>query len=549
MAIEIASLSELDTAKVEQMVAKLSQYMQERHPEVELTRGVFHDLVLYFNGMLNAAIQENIDRVRQSQSLYAITQNPALAETAIVDQVLSNYNLPRDNGMPAVGVLTLLFNLPTITRLAAETVFTANEIQFATTQLFTALPPGSKPTNTGDRVMIDVGDGTYAINITVQALTVGVAGNVRRGTPVLANFMINNTLAAYATSDFVDGREPLTNEEYIKKLPEALAAKTIGGRASYTATIKAQPAFQNIKHLSVLGCGDAEQQRDQHSLFPVSGGGKVDIYAQTSSYAQEQDHLLQATFISTSANGTLWQVTLGKNLAAGFYEVRSISAPDDRTSSGYAIVTDVRGIDTSDALFVPDMRYLYETAYTRYQTAVIRFEDTDALVAELVPNVTKAYYNVRTVGMPIIADLQDFLTTRDNRPRGTDILVKAAVPCFTKISFQIRTETNDSFTAAEITAIKQSVVAAVSTVGFSGQLHASIIDSAVHKYLSGRQAVSKIDMFGRIRRPDGLTVYVRDPAMLTIPNDPARLITGRTTAFLVGADDVSVSVVAAGFLN
>ena len=549
MAIEIASLSELDTAKVEQMIAKLSQYMQERHPEVELTRGVFHDLVLYFNGMLNAAIQENIDRVRQSQSLYSITQNPALAETAIVDQVLSNYNLTRDNGTSATGVITLLFNLPSTTRLTAAVIFTANGIQFATTQLFTALPPGSQPTNAGDRVMIDVGDGTYAINITVQALTAGTAGNIRRGTPVTASFMLNNTLAAYATSDFVDGREPLTNEEYIKKLPEALAAKTIGGRASYAATIKAQPAFQNIKHLSVLGCGDAEQQRDQHSLFPVSGGGKVDIYAQTSSYAQEQDHLLQATFISTSANGTLWQVTLGKNLAAGFYEVRRVSKADDRTSSGYAIVTDVRGIDTSDALFVPDMRYLHETAYTRYQTAVIRFEDTDSPVAGLVPNVTKAYYSVRTVGMPMIAELNDFLTTRDNRPRGTDILVKAAVPCFTKIEFQIRTETNESFTAAEITAIKQSVVTAVFTVGFSGQLNASIIDSAVHKYLSGRQAVSKIDMFGRIRRPDGSTTYVRDPSTLTIPNDPARLVTGRTTAFLVGVDDVSVSVVAAGFLN
>ena len=505
--------------------------------------------MLYFNGMLNTAIQENIDRVRQSQSLYAITQNPALAEAAIVDQVLSNYNLTRDNGTPAVGVLTLLFNLPLTTRLTAATLFTANEIQFATTQTFTALPPGSKPNNAGDRVMIDVGDGTYAINITVQALTAGIAGNIRRGTPVTANVVANNTLAAYATSDFVGGRDPLTNEEYIRKLPEALAAKTIGGRASYAATIKAQSAFQNIKHLSVLGCGDAEQQRDQHSLFPVSGGGKVDIYAQTSSYAQEQDHLLQATFISTSANGALWQVTLSKNLAAGFYEVRRVSKPDDRTSSGYKIVTDVRGIDTSDSLFVPDMRYLHETAYTRYQTAVIRFEDTDSPVAGLVPNVTKAYYSVRTVGMPVIADLHDFLTTRDNRPRGTDILVKAAVPCFTKIEFQIRTETNDSFTATEITAIKQSVVDAVSTVGFSGQLHASIIDSAVHKYLSGRQAVSKIDMFGRIRRPDGSTTYVRDPATLTIPNDPARLVTGRTTAFLVGVDDVSVSVVAAGFLN
>ncbi|NBT75268.1 MAG: hypothetical protein EBT15_04725 [Betaproteobacteria bacterium] len=62
------------------MVATLSQLMAERHPEVELTRGVFHDLVLYFDGLLNAAIQENIDRVQQSNSLLKITENPSLAD-------------------------------------------------------------------------------------------------------------------------------------------------------------------------------------------------------------------------------------------------------------------------------------------------------------------------------------------------------------------------------------------------------------------------------------------------------------------------------------
>jgi len=549
MAIEISSLRELNPAKVEQMVAKLAQYMQERHPEVELTRGVFHDLVLYFNGVLNAAIQENIDRVRQSQSLLAIAQSPQLADTDIVDQVLSNYNLTRDNGTPATGVATIVFNLPLATRITPGAVFTANDVQFVPTQVFTALPPDATPTNDGDRVMINVGDGTYVINITVVALTAGVSGNVRRGTPLISNFVVNNALAAFAASDFIDGRSELTNAEYIAKLPEALAAKTIGGRASYAATIKAQPALQNIKHLSVLGCGDAEQQRDQHSLFPVSGGGKIDIYAQTSNYGQERDHLLLATFINTSANGTIWQVTLDKNLAPGFYEIRRVAKPGDTSSSGYAVVSDVRGVNTENALFVPDMRYLHETAYTRYQTAVVQFEDTEALTTGLVPNTSKAYYSVRTVSLPLIDELNDFLTTPDNRPRGTDILVKAAVPCFTKISFQIRSETNDTFTDATIANIKQAVVDAVAAVGFSGQLHASIIDSAVHKYLSGRQAVSKIDMFGRIRRPDGTMTYLRDPATLTIPNDPARLITGRTTVFLVSPDDVSVSVAAAGFLS
>jgi hypothetical protein len=95
MAIEITSLKELAPEKIEAMFNTLSQLMQERHPEVELTRGVFHDLVLYFNGVLNAAIQENVDRVRQSNSLLSISANPALAEPELVDQVLSNYGLSR----------------------------------------------------------------------------------------------------------------------------------------------------------------------------------------------------------------------------------------------------------------------------------------------------------------------------------------------------------------------------------------------------------------------------------------------------------------------
>jgi hypothetical protein len=549
MAIELTTLSELDATKVDAMITKLAQYMQEQHPEVELTRGVFHDLVLYFNGMLNAAIQENVDRVRQSQSLYAILQNPALADDTVVDQVLSNYNLSRSVGKPAVGVATVILNLPLTTKFTATDSIVANDIRFTPAETFVALPPGSTIVNSGDRVMVPVGDGTYAINITLVATVPGAAGNVRRGATLLPNFVPNNTLLIYAGADFTGGEDPPTNADYIKMLPSALAAKTVGSRQSYIAAIKEQAAFQNTLHISLLGCGDPEQQRDQHSLFPISGGGKVDVYAQTNAYAQERDHLLEAVYIGPATTGTRWQVILDKNTAPGFYEVRRVAKPTDTTSSGYGIVGDVRDVNLTEALFVPDVRYLAETAYTRYQTAAIRFEDVDTPTTGLVPNVSRAYYSVRTASMPLIGELNDFLTSRDNRPRGTDVLVKAAVPCFTKISFQIRTETNETISADTITAIKQAVVDAVAGVGFSGQLHASLIDKAAHSYLSGRQAVSKIDMFGRIRRPDGTVAYVRDPAILRIPNDPARMVTGRTTAFLVGPDDVSVSTVAAGFLS
>lgn len=547
MPLEITTLRELSTEKVAAMTATLSQLMQERHPEVELSRGVFHDLVLYFNSVLNAAVKENIDRVLQSNSLLKITQNPALAEDAIVDQVLSNFNVARNGGTAATGAATFIFLLPETTELPVDLAYVANDVQFRPSETFTILPPGSITTKANERVMIEVGDGTYAASVPFVAVTPGKAGNIKRGTKMLATSLPGNVGGAFATSDFVNGSDPRTNEEYLKELSAGLTAKTIGSRRSYEAFIRNNDAFKNLLHCSVLGCGDVEQQRDQHSIFPVSGGGKIDIYLQTAAYAQEVEHTLEATYVGIGESGTIWQVAIPRNAAPGFYDIVRVAKLTDRTSNGYAVVQDIRGVDLAQISYAPDIVHIHEGVYSRYQTAIIRFEDSDTLSSGLTVNQSKALYTVTTRGMPLIGDIHDTLTSRDNRPRATDILIKAAVPCFTSISFNVRTETNEVISDAVIAQMKAAVVEAVGQVGFAGQLHASVVAKAAHKFLTGRQAIGHIDMFGKLRRPDGTYAYLRDGTLLTIPNDPTRLVTGRTTVFLVGTDDVSISYSAAGF--
>jgi hypothetical protein len=556
MSLEISSLNELDATKVAAMVSTLTQLVQERHPEVEITRGVFHDLVLYFNGILNAAVRENVERVLQSKSLLQITQNSALADDALVDQVLSNFNITRDNGTPAAGLATFIMINPVTTRITSANTFTVNNLDFRTTRNFTIVPTADKVVTENDRALRAVGDGTYAVTLPVVATAVGVAGNIKRGTPIKATFTPDNVAKIYATSDFTDGRDPSTNEDYLKKLASGLAAKTIGGRKSYDAFIRNQKDFENILHVSVLGCGDPEQQRDQHSLFPISGGGKIDVYVQTNAHAQEQDHLITATFLGNTTNGTLWQAILPRDLSPGFYDVVRVLPPQRLSdtapiviSGGYNVVEDIRDINTVNAAYAPDMQYIPESAYTPYQTAVIRFEDTDKLSTGLTANSDTALYTVTTRSMPLVAEIHDFLTSRENRARATDILVKAAVPCFTRISFAVHIDANDVISDATILEMKRAVVAAIANVGFSGQLHASLISGAVHKFLTGRQAVHDIDMFGQIRRPDGTTAYLRDNVLLTLPFDPGRMVTGRTTAFLTGIDDVEITPMTAGFAN
>jgi len=545
MSLQVTNLNELNEEKVEQMFQLFTQLMQERHPEVELTRGVFHDLVVYFNSVLNAAVQENIDRVLQSNSLLKIQANPALADSDLVDQVLSNYNLARDQGAAAVGQVTVITSLAVETVIEQSTRFEANGLSFQPLTTYRGLPPNSTPAGDADKIMIEVGDGAYAFNIEVVALEPGEAGNVKRGTSFRPTPVPSNVDDLFAAADFINGRDQPNNADYIAKLPQGLAAKTIGGRESFTAAIKSRPEFSGVPHISVLGFGDAEQQRDQHSIFPVSGGGRVDIYVQSTTFAQEVELLLPATYMGESDEGPVWQTSIDKEVAPAFYEVIKIVKPEDIFSTGYSIVADIRSVNLFDEDYVPDIVSVAEGAYTKYQTAVIRFIDTDTPTGELIAGRSSAVYSITVKTAPLIAEIQNYLNQRDVRTRATDVLVRAAVPCFTTISFKIRKEATSP--DPDIASIKKALVAAIGKIGFAGQLHASVINGVVHSFLTGRQAVGEIDMFGRIRRPDGQTIYVRDNTILQIPFDPLRMVTGRTTAFLLSEKDISISVVPAGF--
>jgi hypothetical protein len=550
MSLQITSFNELDNTRVQELLTLFSAWMKERHPEVELSRGVFHDLVLYFNSVLNAAVQENISRILQSNSLLSITQNPALSDATLVDKVLSNFNLTRESGASASGEVTIIVNQAIPTQISLNTKFTANGVTFYPTRTFVGIPPGQDASATNSRAMVNSANGTYAFKITVYANSVGSAGNIPRSTKLVPDVVPNNVADAYAATDFTKGVDPPTNAEYIAKLPDGLSAKTIGGKKAFAALIRAQSDFQNIRHLSVVGFGDAEQMRDQHGLFPVSGGGRVDIYAQTHETAQHTDNFLTATYVGPAAPGdltagTVWQVSIDREQAPGFYAITRIAKINDDQNSGYTIRATVPGYrlaaDTNAAVndYLPDIQTLEESAFTRYKTLTVQFVDVDTMPGVLIPRQSKADYNVTTVGMPLIGQLQDFLASKDIRCRTADILVKAAVPCFTSIAFKIRRSANE--VNPDFTAIKEAIVKAVAKIGFAGQLSASVISSVAHQFLTGTQSVGSIDMFGKILRPDGNISYIRDGARIVVPDDPTHMVSAKTVVFLTSVEDIEIA--------
>jgi hypothetical protein len=180
-----------------------------------------------------------------------------------------------------------------------------------------------------------------------------------------------------------------------------------------------------------------------------------------------------------------------------------------------------------------------EGAYTAFQTATIQFTDTVTDVATLSVGDT-AEYACEVTGVPLIADIQAEVSSRDIRSYAADALVKAPVPCFVQLSLTVNKTAGDP--TPDVDGIKAALVDAVNGVGFIGRLDGSLLTDIVHGFITDDTSVTDLDIFGRVRRPDGSVQFIRDADSLVIPDQPAKMVTAKTVQFFTEVANISVNV-------
>jgi hypothetical protein len=542
MGLKVASIDELDPALVMAAQDQLSQLIQERYPDVELTRGVIHDVVLFLHAISGGVNQTEINRVLESRSLLAIQANPLLADTELVDHILSNYLITRKTGTRARGNITIVVEGDATMVIASDALYTANGLNFRTDTSIIARPPGTVTTDPGDRVLEPRGDGTYEFSVPATAEDVGETYNIRINTKLTPEPQPPpRFVTAFSSDDFTGGNANETNTQLVTRMEAGIAAKVTAGRINIAALIRSQAVFADMKNISIIGYGDPEMERDQHWIFPVSGGGRIDIYCQMDSLPFTVAIKRNARLIEKRTADSIWQFTIHRDDAPGFYEVAAVRRVTDPTDiAGFEVISDVRGWDFDDDVWRPDIKYVEEAAYTRYQTAVIRFVDNATPVSTLTVG-DEVEYSVNILTQQRVGGVQEFLAGSGHRHLAADILVKSAVPCFVSINFDIIKDTGES--SPDLDAIKVAIADRVNNLNFPGSLYVSQVLDVVHNYLTGTQAVGPVDMHGLIRRPDGSTAVIRNSTILAIPNSPSTLVTPRTTAFILYPEDIGLNVV------
>lgn len=552
MALPVPTFASLDQAAVDQAQQYLFELLAEQFPQVDLSRGVVHDIVLHLGAIVTALLQTLATQINDSSSLLAISQDPALADPALVDQVLSNYRLTRLTGAPASGQVSVLLNAAVPVVVPAGAAFGAGTETFITAQAYAVRTSLASVTDPSDLVLTRVG-ANFAFAVPVADANVGAAGMVRSGAAMTPTFTIPNFVGACAAGDFTGGYDPETNTALVARLLQGVAAQTFSNRANVDALVHQNPGFTRVFQLSTIGAGDPEMLRDRHGLFPVSGFGRADVYARTALLPVTVVLQKTATLVAVTAAGGVWQFSLASADAPGFYEVAAIKLPGDApTLAGFSLVSDIRQVDRSGTGWQPDLApppapggTALEAVYSPFQTATIQFLDTNTPTLGLTVGAATAPYTVAVAAMPQLADLQAFLAGRGVRPYGGDVLVKAPVPCTLRVAFTLIVPPLSA--PPDTAAMAQAIASYVNNAGFLGQIYASALVGAIGGLLPAGAVVGLVDMLGRLRAPDGTVYTLRDPlgVMIAVPDLPAVMVSPRTTCFILDPADVLISVAAA----
>lgn len=545
MTITVQDLTTLNPALVTQFDAELTTLVQEENPTFDLRAGVFHDLLIHVNAQLNAAIQTNINIIIQSNSLQAIQANPALSDVTVVGALLSNYNIVDNPGAEATGTVTFIINQLIGVVIPSTMVLTINGLTFNPNITYAARTSSLSIITSSDTLIYPIGTNLWAFDIQATATAIGSDGNVTRSTTVTPDVAPPNFVKAYVKSDFTGGVDADTTQTLIAKLEGGQAIKAWSNRSSILGLLRDQPNFANILNGSIIGFGDPEMDRDQHSIWPGHLGGRSDLYLQSQPFYQDVTVQKTATLLSKSGSVGLWQTSLILSDAPGFYSVdRVLLTAVDQSTPGFQVSSDVRSFDLSsppsNTLNPPDIVTVVEAAFSRYETSTIQWYDTITNAAPLSIGAT-APYNVILRVMPLIDQVQDFLNARTNRPPMCDVLVRGAIPCFTTMAFTVNY--NSNLAAPDVPTIQTAVANAVNNIGFTGELPISLINQTLHNLAINLLSVTGYTLIGTILQPDLTLVIITDPQLLVIPNNPTDTITSRTTLFFLNPTDVSVTLV------
>ena len=525
MTIEIKSIDDLTAEAVENKRTELVAFIQEKYPEIDLSRGVFSTLILELTAIFGAKFEEELARWKASRSMLAISKDPTLADEDAVDQVLSNYNVNRKAGAYATGKVSLLFSKDISYIIPSGYSFTCNGITFITEQSYLIYNTYSEILDSDSLRLRELKTGGYSCDIEVIATSPGSNGCLRKNTELQVVTPMTSLVKAYAAEDFVGGLDVETNTALLTRFKSGLATPAWGNKYNIESLIRSET--NHILDMAIVGCNDIEMTRDQLTLFPISVGGKSDIYIKTAPYSTTKTVELDATLNYIEGDDYIWTVIIPETVLPGFWSVTNFDAVDEALMG--ELISEVNipmgDINQEDCFF------------TVYQSRLVTFK------TEKPQNPIELYsgykFNITLQGCPYIDEITNIVTSDNLKPIDSDVVVHAPIPCEVYVTVHLNYKSSFEITLEQQLKIRQNLAEFINNIGFNQTLLVSELVPLVTQELTGSQRVSGIQLDGIILTPTLKKKRVSSNQYIKTPDLPSEGITSKITTYYTRVENIS----------
>lgn len=544
-------------ADIDQATEQNRAILQERFPDLDISVGGPVDSVLVDgNAVITAQNNANVDEALLVTQLQAIAEGTVTIDDEDMDRLMANYFLTRQEAIPATG--NVVFVVRDNRNYILQTGYTMvnGDQNYILTETFSIYPIGttgidfSIDTNVLIEQVFDAETG-FQYQFTLPITSEESAPEAVRvsGDRFEPNQPFDGLGYIEATTNFSGGTAEETNQEFATRGLQGLLAYTVGGNDHINKIV--QDVVQ-LGNSNSLGAGDPMMTRDRNNVFNIPTGGKVDTYCKAGAVAQA-GYLVSAEVVDFTTREI--KITLTREESAGVYRVsllpRFTSTPPTIVS-GSIVVTDVNHLvwtDTSSVgAFNPEMPDEYDRAFSaRQQIEILAVDDRmdgGGYVVSMTFNgeIITDSYSVETQYQPQILDADSVLTDSEVRPPGTDILVKAAVPCLTTLGV-VASKPSD-YNGPSAGELADTIASVINQLPVSTEsLDASII-AGILRVEAPELTLTSLSMNGLVYGQNDINYAVGTiGGKLTPPENSLAKISPRNTYFATTSADVTVALV------
>lgn len=511
-----------------EIIKEISSVLASKFPDINVGSGAYGDIVLSGNAHAAKTI---IDLIETKLKILKINEtNLSEFSDKDIDNIGKVFGITRREATKSSGKVIITTSSNSLQTISAGTKFLHGDFLYEVKNNYTVFPDINSVTDNTHRYFVPVGT-NYAFDIPVEAINSGFHSVFTNDVLTLSSGTIANLVDIKAFEDFNPGSDKEDNNSFFNRILNSLSRVSIFNELGLKNLFNNYELNYKVYDLSVIGPDHPISTRNQHWLFPISSGTKLDIYVKTLNKFKINKRLLICTLQNiTGPNESSWTFTFKKDDIPALIYVDKVYHKSNGVFLPSNNFTYSTVINTSGETYIPDILNSKEAKFSRFSNVVFTFVDNVRNTSSMTIG-DKDVYVFEYVHHEGLDRLHNLMYSSTFNSPIVDILIKGGNICLVDVSISLSV-------SASVQEISSLISEYINNLDFSIPLVSTdLVSHILSKF--PHASISSLNLTGEIYTSNDSKI-VLGPSNLSIPTNVLSLLHQDNTYYL--ARNISVTI-------